>query len=557
MKNFNKMKYIGLLLCTAIGFSSCAGFLEEDNYSNVVSETFITQDNADQLVVGAYLSLRDVYRTGYNPQFLGTDIFTTRAEMFSYNALNDYYDINASISSIGDVWQNNYSLIANCNTAVNRYENEISWDESYETYKNYGVAQAKALRALGYFNLVQQFGGVPLMLTEESEIRADYSKATEEECYTQMISDLEAAIPNLEVEPEEEGRFSQRAAQYLLSEIYLTRGYTTFAGSSDFATAAALAEEAIADYDIRTQTYNEVFDFDNQVNDEILFAIQFGNGAESDDSENVKHSLFMNNVQEYVGISRSNPYGIPSTDLLAMPTEYFYGLFADNDTREAATMHRVLYADEDGTYSSSAGQFEVEAGDTVIYFPKYEMDADEIADKMNRYYVYQPDEYYFGTPSEIDGTIFRYEANPSKANFPIFKKFDDQDFAETAGGQRDIFVFRVAGAHLLAAEAYLQAGSTADALPHLNIVRERATEEANYYTEATVDNILDERAMELAGEVNRWAVLKRTGKLQERLANNPHYLDHGAFDADIHLVRPIPEHEIELSDGSLEQNPGY
>tara|TARA_R110000822_G_scaffold289764_2_gene411109 strand:- start:2641 stop:2826 length:186 start_codon:yes stop_codon:yes gene_type:complete len=61
----------------------------------------------------------------------------------------------------------------------------------------------------------------------------------------------------------------------------------------------------------------------------------------------------------------------------------------------------------------------------------------------------------------------------------------------------------------------------------------------------------------LGGKVNLRAVLKRTGKIQERIGlYNPHVIDHGAFDPGILLLRPIPSGELELSDGSLQQNPG-
>jgi len=69
---------------------------------------------------------------------------------------------------------------------------------------------------------------------------------------------------------------------------------------------------------------------------------------------------------------------------------------------------------------------------------------------------------------------------------------------------------------------------------------------------------LNERALELAGETNRWAVLKRTGKLKERIEkHNPHVVNHGAFDANKHLLRPIPQEELNLSPSTMKQNPGY
>ena len=153
---------------------------------------------------------------------------------------------------------------------------------------------------------------------------------------------------------------------------------------------------------------------------------------------------------------------------------------------------------------------------------------------------------------------YQYSSNILRNNFPIFEKFDDTVFDEIVGGARDTFVFRVAGTHLLAAEAHLGAGNTGQALFHINRVRERATGVADELTTIDIDVILDERARELAGETNRWAVLKRTGKLEERInLYNPQVIDHGAFDSSIHLLRPIPGVEIQLSSGTLLQNPGY
>ena len=72
-----------------------------------------------------------------------------------------------------------------------------------------------------------------------------------------------------------------------------------------------------------------------------------------------------------------------------------------------------------------------------------------------------------------------------------------------------------------------------------------------------LDFILDERARELAGEVSRWLDLKRTGKLIERvLAHNPHAALNNAIEPR-HLVRPIPQAEVDLSNGSIRQNDDY
>jgi hypothetical protein len=529
---------------------SCTDYIEEENFSDASAENFITEENADRLVVGIYNSLRPVYKT-YNEHQLGTDIFTTQGNINTdLNSSNVYVNVNST--GFSAIWSRNYIVINNANIAINRYLNDISWTDSNLPERDSGVAQAKALRALAYYNLVQQYGGVVISLDEITEISSDYTRSSEEETFNQIILDLEEAIPTLS-DDQETGRISKRAAQHLLADVYVTRAYKSFGSAADFNTAATLAESAIGGYDIRTQSYSEVFDFDNQVNDEVLFSIQYGAGGDFDDRNNDKHAILMYAIDGLPGINRQNSYGLPNGGV--MPTEFFYSLFDDDDTREDAILHRALLANEE----DAVGTDNIAVGDTVIYFPKIALDAIELADKLDRYFVYQPDQYYFNdSPVDVAGVNYQYTNNVTQTNFPIFKKFDDVGFDEREGGFRDTFVYRVAESHLIAAEAYLGAGNSASALTHINTVRERATGTANHYTAISIDDVLNERALELAGESSRWNVLKRTGKLQERIGlYNPHVMANGAFDPSIHLLRPIPATEIQLSGGNIEQNPGY
>ncbi len=544
-----------VLASTMIWLTSCESYLEEENFSNVTAESYFSERTADELVAATYQQLRDVYKE-YNAAFMGTDLYTSTNEIKSFNSLNDYVNITANLGESSSVWEDNYKVISRANTAINRYQNQISWSETNIETRDNGIAQAKCLRALAYYNLVQNFGGVPILLEEVSEIRYDYVRTTEEQVFTQIIADLEDALQHLEAEPKF-GRFSIRAAQHLLADVYVSKAYKSYGSQLDFTTAAQYAESAIGGYDILSQTYENLFEYTNQENDEILLSVLYGDGIDYDDRNNDKHSICSNSVNDYNGIGRVNDYGRASTGF--MPTQFFFSLYADNDVREAVTFHRVLYANEVSSYSSDNGSEEINPGDTVMYYPKHALSAEELADKLNRYWVYQPDQYYYGVPQNIAGTLYQYSSNANETNFPIFKKFDDVDFDESNGGRRDTYLFRVGGTHLIAAEAYLGAGDESNALNHINKVRQRATGETSYYSSGlSIDDILNERALELAGEENRWVILKRTGKLEERVnAYNPHVQDHGAFDASVHYLRPIPANERILSDGSLEQNPGY
>jgi|TARA_B110000037_G_scaffold141541_1_gene160056 hypothetical protein len=547
MKTIKNIKQIIVLLVTALFLSACNDFIEEEIYSDITAESFLDESNADQLILGLYNATRGVYKN-YNYKFEGTDIFTSQNEVTSTSSGNDYNGFNAPQTS--GLWSANYGVISKANTAINRYETQIAWSEAKLGEKAYGIAQARSLRALAFFNLAQQYGGVVLDLEEPQSISNDYTRSTEEQTYTLIISELEAAISNLEDDPQT-GRLSKRAAQHVLAEVYLTRAYTSFAGGSDFATAASLAESAIGGYDIRSQSFAQIFAYDNQENDEILFAGQWDDGF-AEDSNNNKHSLFMFGINSTPGVTRNNQYGKKGNSL--MPTPYFYSLFAANDSRDDVTLHRTIIADE----ASSLGDDIINVGDTIIYFPKVALSIAELTVKLDDYWVYQPDEYLYGRPAPIADVNYQYVLSPSFTNFPIMKKFEDEVFQEEGGGARDTFIFRVAGSHLLAAEAHLGAGTSASALMHLNIVRERATGVVDHYASASLDNILEERALELIGESNRWTVLKRMGKLEERInLYNPHVVDHGAFDSTKHLLRPIPIKELELSPDTMVQNPKY
>ncbi len=70
----------------------------------------------------------------------------------------------------------------------------------------------------------------------------------------------------------------------------------------------------------------------------------------------------------------------------------------------------------------------------------------------------------------------------------------------------------------------------------------------------SIDFILDERGRELLGEQFRWFDLVRTGKLIERVKKwNP---DAQAVK-EHHVLRPIPQDQIDRTTNTFAQNTGY
>ena len=99
---------------------------------------------------------------------------------------------------------------------------------------------------------------------------------------------------------------------------------------------------------------------------------------------------------------------------------------------------------------------------------------------------------------------------------------------------------------LINAEAAYHAGG--DAATPLNRVRTRA--ELAPIGSPTLEDIWKERHLELAGEQDRYWDLLRTGQAATVLASY-------GFKTGKHEWYPIPQKEVDLSGGQLEQNPGW
>jgi len=540
MKTFNfKIKFLILLLSVSI--TSCEDFLEETNLQSIsVESARENADNFDKLLNAVYeVSRQNTTRYAsdmlYALEDQGTDIVTRAGLIAGTNALNDYVDLNASNYVVQVYWGNQYQVIATANTLISNAELITGIDESVRTK---GVAEAKFFRAWSYFNLVENYGGVPLITEQITSARSDFERNSEEDVYALIVSDLQEAISNTDENPSTYGKVSKDAARHLLSKVLLTRGYKGFAESDDFSRAVTLAETVIASHPLEP-SFGAVVSIDNQRNDEVIFSYLFGSETSSIGWGNTKHMLYKFEYFNYPGLERGTLY---QNGMGRMPTPFFYDLFATEDTRDEESFRFVLYADQE----SNDGTIKV--GDTAIYFPKTNWTQQRIDSKP--YVVINPDQYFTN-----DGV--------TTSHWPMMKKFDNPGAPfvyadQPALGTRDMVMMRGGEAYLIAAEAYLQMNETGTAANLLTSLRSRAgiTTPLNA-EEVTINFILDERARELIGEVNRWMDLKRTGTLIERvLMYNPHARLNNAI-SEKHYLRPIPQYEIDASAGAITQNPNY
>ncbi|HEY4785381.1 MAG TPA: RagB/SusD family nutrient uptake outer membrane protein [Bacteroidales bacterium] len=153
-------------------------------------------------------------------------------------------------------------------------------------------------------------------------------------------------------------------------------------------------------------------------------------------------------------------------------------------------------------------------------------------------------------------------------SFPGIKKFLDNVFNPTYPtndlSYRDAIVMRLAEMYLIKAECQLYTESGANAMATINqlrAVRAIPGQDNSLSGTADIETILQERAVELCGEQQRWFDLKRTKTL---VAHVKAYNAQASKNIqDYHLLRPIPQTQMdavtnESTDQSgFYQNPGY
>jgi hypothetical protein len=169
-----------------------------------------------------------------------------------------------------DYYQSMYDIIFRANNILNFID--VADRDNQSSY----TAEAKFLRAFAYFKLVRLFGSVPLVTTvvgpAENELL--FTRVSEEEIYQQIVSDLQEGVENLD--NTYKSRASKAAAQGLLAKVYLTQPSPNYSGAEQLCQAIISSGEFALEAD-----FNDVFY--NELNDEIIFAIQYqaGNTLES------------------------------------------------------------------------------------------------------------------------------------------------------------------------------------------------------------------------------------------------------------------------------------
>lgn len=648
-----KQTYIVLGLALA-GLTACTN-LDEKLVGTVTTQYFATGAGLDAALMGNYNLLRGYW--GKEESFATTEFGTdleTNGDQGSYINENTYAGgLSAASGHYQFPWAAFYRAINTSNAVINRAPGIT---DMAATTKAIRIAEAKFLRALMYFQLVQMYGPAPLSTTEAQGASNVAHRSPVDSIYLLIVQDLKDAITGLPAVQSNVGRATKGAAQHLLAKVLLTRAYHPYAyeaanasfylasasflreGGATKATDFALAK-AEADSVINSGTYSLLPNFTDifcgpmgtrgpgsyctlpgtQANAEIIFAVQYSttSGQFTVGSGNTNFVQTISFYDDRQGMERDCVNGRAFRRV--RPTLFARNLWqrwtdaGDStvlDTRYDGTFQSVWYANASITgacytgqpasrmlgytagtcsgggfppYGATAAQVpnctngaNFNLGDTALFQPGFPVT--QAYRQSRKYAVYEP---CVAEPCPNQTTVGQYDI----FRYPTMKKWqDDQrpDFNNQDGG-RNVPLMRLGETYLIAAEAACAAAggaagvtcTGAGALPYLQTLRQRAavgaTNKALMVSSmpATIDLefIMDERGRELYGEYMRFQDLQRTGLWHRVVDNNwqaspVHFIPGapGFFNEAKHHLRPIPQTQIDLTAGGVQnfpQNPGY
>ena len=477
------------------------------------------------------------------------------------------HNFESSVSKYNDVWNNLYRVIGLANSSIDRLNKYLDEHPEYAEY----VYELRALRAVYYYYVMDLFGQVPLVVSSQVSAN-EVAQSNRSDVFKFVTSELAECIPHLsdsksQNEGEYYGRITKAVAYMCMAKCAINApvytiddttptSYSAFVGTdkSGKATAseeqgktvsemgkninitldgetrnawetAAYCADQIASLGYRLQpSYADNFIVANQNSVENIWTRPNDCVNYKIEDYNIVRTLHYNHGGA-IGYQGWNGACSSKQQMLV----YGYGT-ANPDPR----LKLNFYTDKD--YMEETGKA-VEDGATdkpLEYMP--------LAVKVDF--------------SAAD------DPHAMKCAGARMKKYEfDKSTTQQYSFNNDLVIWRYADALLLKAEAEYRMGNKAEALTIVNEVRARVA--ATPRTELTLNDILDERMLELA-----WEGVRRPDQIRfctfteptaDRFKGVTHNASAGDYNDDTQgytMVYPIPYAVLNLNK-KLGQNPGY
>lgn len=508
-------KIINVYFCAVmlLSLAACSdSFLDLYDESKENEKTFFkTEDDFVQATNGVYEALRATTgKAGFlmgeqrsdNAHYMRNEV--DRGQRIA-EEIGDFTD-DAINGHTNTYYNDCFSGIAKANTTLDR----IQGKDFSTTFTNSIVGQVKFLRAYFYFQLVRYYGGVPLHLTEvKNENEAFLPRASVDQVYDQIISDLNDAISKLEVVKfPQNGRATQGTARMMLAEVLMSKTTRDYAGAE-----TQLREIMKMGYQL-LPNYADVFDINHKNSTESIFEVQYKEGDQGQESRWLYWMMPVTNSGAVItGVAGSNNVSDGGWN---MPTQLMVDSYEKGDLRINPSIVVVV-----GSYDLSG-----------FFLPEKVLNV--------------------GDPTIKNYPSFTFMVNKYRHQHEKINNTDD-----------NWPIYRYSDALLSLAEClFLQSKNSNEAIGLINQVRSRAG--LPDVTTVNADIIANERRHELAFENHRWHDLVRTGKAIEvmnaygvKIKQLYPYLESRTYHVtQDKLIFPIPFRELQINK-QLTQNPGY
>ena len=252
-------KYLLYLVSASclLAFAACT--LEEESYTEIGRDNYVNNAaEANNVLLGVYKNMSNEYTYGHHLSLLftiSTDIAQSEGNSNSgpirIIPTNSH---NPSTTEIANTWEKLYSAIYDANSFIETVSDRIGgWGDSDRELGTIYLGEARALRALFYFELVRWYGNVVLIKsTAESQLPStEYVQAAPADVYAYIEEDLKYAAEVLPWAVDDTKRstnayrFSKGAALGLLAKVYCTWAGYPVRDESKWADAAAAARRVV------------------------------------------------------------------------------------------------------------------------------------------------------------------------------------------------------------------------------------------------------------------------------------------------------------------------
>ena len=558
------MKKLIYSLAVLAGISlttSCNDFLTEDVRGSENLDTyFSTPEEVETYVGGCYYQIAkgggwwQIYNTWLISDMTTDDLWDgNTSQDDGYQDVTHFMPNGYTNGILQNFWGARYQGITTCNLGLERIPN-VNMDENLKKRR---LAEVRFLRAFFYFDLVRNFGGVPIM-TEYANTGAGVERSSQEECYKFIEDELKLAIPDLpertQLAAADLGRATKGAALGILGKAQLYQ--------AKWAEAKATLKEIIDSGEYRLlANFGDVWSINHNNSEESLFEVQQAYGG---DTYSLGGSLtVVTGCRNGVGDGWS--WGQPTSDL-------------ENAFIAAGDTERLKWTIIKTMCTEIAGE------NQFSKFVQNNSNVCGIGDAKYKEYIstfgWTSTDYYRGYI--IDPAQHKSARIIRKYFVPLEDRPEIYNIDKIPLNHR---VLRYADVLLMYAEACAETGDNSQAQWALNLVRNRVhlPDVTSTGTELR-DAIRAERRLELAHEQCRLYDLRRwdcsngkkmmcnvmgpdgsfvkynTGENADMYEkwNQIEPSDKGIrFREDRDLLYPIPNYEVEHSNGAIKQNPGW